>query len=103
MTTPNTESLLRGFRMTPGAMPTVNLSGVTSMEQATRLRDHIKGARTTTSELTHYEHVRAEPSGPPALTRYNGDGTWKVVRAGETLASNFDSEPEAAQWIADNA
>lgn len=82
MTTPNTESLLRGFRMTPGA----------NMQPPFRQ-----------TEDGRYERIRAAPSGPPALTRYNGDGTWKVVRAGETLASNFDSEPEAAQWIADNA
>jgi hypothetical protein len=39
----------------------------------------------------------------PSLTRYAGDGTWKVVRLGETRASGFDTEREANEWIENNA
>lgn len=34
----------------------------------------------------------------PFLTRYNGDGTWRVVERGVTVAGGFDSEREAREW-----
>jgi len=38
-------------------------------------------------------------STQPMLTRYNGDGTWRVVQNGTLIAAGFDSEHEADEWI----
>ncbi len=98
MISPNRASLLAGFRHTPGAE--VHLECTCGAKPWQTHHDDCPYSKP-------YPFKDSKPWVPPqyvrsqVFTRYNGDGTYRVVANGETLAGGMDKQ-ELEQWLKDN-
>jgi hypothetical protein len=98
MTTPHTASLLRGFAAYENRPQSWN-------ENVDRHFDKFEAERAqrvqVAENIDRALGIRAEPAPPPYLTRRLSSGEWVVVRSGVQVASGFDHESEAIEWIND--